>query len=104
MYWLSVCECDALVECVYSPEASMRVCDVLVERVQVSRVPAEVFERCAVLKDASDGTQSPALTRKKSRTSAELHNIKPVRSHDSRVHVAIVDEVTHDLITHTHTT
>lgn len=79
----------------------MRVRDVLVQSAQVRRVPVEVLERGAVLKDAGDGAQRPPLTRQQSRTRAELHHVKPVRSHDRGVHVAIVDEVTHDLNTHT---
>ncbi len=61
----------------------------------------EVFECGAVLQDAGDGAQCSPLTRQQSRTGPELHHIEPVRGHDRRVHVAIVDQVTHDLITHT---
>lgn len=66
----------------------------------------EVFERRTVLQDSRDGAQCAPLTRKQSGTGAELHHIKTVWSHDRRIHVAIVDEIPHDLNTNnplTHT-
>lgn len=83
----------------HSPEPVVCARDVFIERVQVSGVSLEVFERSAVLQDSRDGAQCAPLTRKQSGTHPELHHIKTVWSHDRRIHVAIVDEIPHNLNT-----
>lgn len=84
----------------------MHVCDVVIQGIQVCRVPVKVLVGRAVLQDSGDGTEGSSLIRQKNRTYAKLNHIKSIRSHDSRVHVAVVYQVTYNLtaqILHTHT-
>lgn len=89
-----------------SPELAVHVRDVVIQSTQVCRVPVKGFVCRTVLQDSGNGTKGSSLIWQKNWTYPKLHHIKSIRSHDSRVHVAVVYQVTYNLtaqINHTHT-
>lgn len=60
-------------------------------------ISVKVFVGGGVLQHAGDGAQDVTLLRLQGGAGGPLHHIETVWSHDSRVHVAIVDQVTDNL-------
>lgn len=75
----------------------MGLTDVLVQSSEVVPVSVEVFVGGGVLQHAGDGAQDVTLLWLQGGASRPVHHVKTVRSHDGRVHVAIVDQVTDNL-------
>lgn len=75
----------------------MGLTDVLVQSSDVVSISVEVFVGGGVLQHAGDGAQDVTLLWLQGGTSGPLHHIETVWSHDGRVHVAIVDQVTDNL-------
>lgn len=60
-------------------------------------VSVEVLVGGGVLQRAGHRAQDVALLRLQGRAGGAIHNVEPVRGHDGRVHVAVVDQVTNNL-------
>lgn len=75
----------------------MGLTDVLVQRSDVVTLSVEVLVGGGVLQHAGDGTQDVALLWLQGGAGRTVHHVETVRSHDGRVHVAIVDQVTNNL-------
>lgn len=80
-----------------SPESGVCDADVVVEGPQMGAVALEVLVGSSVLQDAGDGAQGAALVGQQAGAGGELQHVKAVRGHDGRVHVAIVQQVSHNL-------
>ena len=75
----------------------MGLTDVLVQSSDMVSISVKVFVGGGVLQHAGDGAQDVTLLRLQGGAGGPLHHIETVWSHDSRVHVAIVDQVTDNL-------
>lgn len=75
----------------------MGLADVLVQGSDVVSVSMEVFVGGGVLQHAGDGAQDVTLLRLQGGAGGPVHHVKTIGSHNGRVHVAIVDQVTDNL-------
>lgn len=73
--------------------------NVVVEGAQVRAVTVEVFVCGGMLQDVCDGTQDAARLREQGGAGRELYHVKTIRRHHGWVHVAVVHQVPHNLIT-----
>lgn len=80
-----------------SPELGVGLADVLVQGPYVVPVSVEVLVGSNLLQHPSDRTQDVALVRQQGGARGALQNIKPIRSHDGRVHVAVIHQVPNNL-------
>jgi len=82
---------------VTSPELAVGLADVLVQDSDVVSVSVEVLVSGGVLQHAGDGAQDMALLRLQVGAGRAVHHVETVRSHDGWVHVAVIDQVPHNL-------
>ena len=79
------------------PELLVGAAEVLIDGVQVGVVSQEHFIGCRMLQHLSDGPQVAPLVRGQLTSSRQVDDVESIRSHDGWVHVAIVQQVPHDL-------
>ncbi len=80
----------------------MGLADVLVQGSDVVTVSVEVFVGGGVLQHAGNRAQDVTLLRLQGGASGPVHHVKTIRSHNGRVHVAIIDQVTNNLRERSH--
>lgn len=85
-----------------APELLVGAAEVLVDGVEVGVVPQEHLIGRGVLQHLGDGAQVPPLVCGQLTSGRQVDDVKGVGRHDGRIHVAVVQQVTHDLNTHTH--
>lgn len=81
----------------FTPEFVVRGADVVVERLHVVTIAVEVLVGGGVLQHAGDGAQQVALFGLQGRAGRAVHHAEAVGRHHGRVHVAVVDQVPHNL-------
>lgn len=83
--------------CCAVPELLVGAAEVLIDGVEVGVVPEEHLVGGGVLQHLGDGAQVPPLVRGQLTSCRHLDDVKGVRSDDGWIHVAVIQQVAHDL-------